>query len=198
MVQWTQKEASLLQDLKGQEQLCVDKYNEYAQRAHDPELKNLFTSIGETEVGHLKTLTDMLNGQMPQQQGQQSQQAQGQQSQQCQCSQSAQGQQSQGQSQQGSQGQQNAQGQQSQGQSQQRVPDPGQCRQALTPEMQQDAYLCKDLLADEKYVSSSYNTSIFEFSSPQARQILNGIQSAEQQHGEQLYAYMARHGMYQM
>ena len=116
-------------------------------------------------MGHLKTLTDMLNGQMPQQQGQS-----------------------------GQQGQQQSQPSQ---QSQQRVPDPGQCRQSLTPEMQQDAYLCKDLLADEKYVSSSYNTSIFEFSSPQARQILNGIQSAEQQHGEQLYAYMARRGMYQ-
>ena len=170
MIQWTQKEASLLQDLKGQEQLCVEKYNEYAQRAHDPELKNLFTSIGETEVGHLKTLTDMLNGQMPQQQAQSGQQNQ------------QQGQQSQS-------GQQGAQGQQ-------QVPDPGQRSQPLTPEMQQDAYLCKDLLADEKYVSSSYNTSIFEFSSPQARQILNGIQSAEQMHGEQLYAYMARHGMY--
>ena len=170
MIQWTQKEASLLQDLKGQEQLCVEKYNEYAQRAHDPELKNLFTSIGETEVGHLKTLTDMLNGQMPQQQ------AQG-------------GQQNQQQGQQSQSGQQGAQGQQ-------QVPDPGQRSQPLTPEMQQDAYLCKDLLADEKYVSSSYNTSIFEFSSPQARQILNGIQSAEQMHGEQLYAYMARHGMY--
>ena len=170
MVQWTQKEASLLQDLKGQEQLCVEKYNEYAQRAHDPELKNLLSSIGETEVGHLKTLSDMLNGQMPQQQGQQQQQ---------------------GQSQQGQQGQ------QQQGCScQQRVPDPGQRAQPLTPEMQQDAYLCKDLLADEKYVSASYNPSIFEFASPQARQILNGIQSAEQQHGEQLYAYMARHGMY--
>ena len=176
MVQWTQKEASLLQDLKGQEQLCVEKYNEYAQRAHDPELKNLFTSIGETEVGHLKTLTDMLNGQMPQQQaqgGQQGQQGQGQQGQ-----------------------QQGAQNQQQGCSCQQRVPDPGQRAQPLTPEMQQDAYLCKDLLADEKYVSASYNTSIFEFASPQARQILNGIQSAEQQHGEQLYAYMARHGMY--
>ena len=166
MVQWTQKEASLLQDLKGQEQLCVEKYNEYAQRAHDPELKGLFTSIGETEVGHLKTLTDMLNGQMPMQQGQQ----QG--------------------------GQQNQQGQGQQQQQGQQVPDPGQRSQPLTPEMQQDAYLCKDLLADEKYVSASYNTSIFEFNSPQARQILNGIQSAEQKHGEQLYAYMARHGMY--
>ena len=171
MVQWTQKEASLLQDLKGQEQLCVEKYNEYAQRAHDPELKNLLQTIGETEVGHLKTLGDMLNGQMPQPQGQQQQ----------------------GQGQQGQQGQQ----QQQQGCAcQQRVPDPGQRAQPLTPEMQQDAYLCKDLLADEKYVSASYNTSIFEFASPQARQILNGIQSAEQQHGEQLYAYMARHGMY--
>lgn len=168
MTQWTQKEASLLQDLKGQEQLCVEKYSEYAQRAHDPALKGLLTAIGETEVGHLNTLTDMLAGRMPQpaQQGQQ-----------------------------GQQGQQNQQNQQQGQQNQQPGFQPPQ-QASLTPDMQQDAYLCRDLLADEKYVSASYNTSIFEFRSPQARQILNGIQSAEQSHGEQLYAYMAQRGMY--
>ena len=42
---WTLKETSLLKDLKNQEQLCVDKYAEYAKRAHDPELKQLFEDI---------------------------------------------------------------------------------------------------------------------------------------------------------
>ena len=46
---WTQKEASLLEDLKKQEQLCVDKYTEYMNRANAPELKNLFQSIRDTE-----------------------------------------------------------------------------------------------------------------------------------------------------
>lgn len=71
---WTQKEASLLTDLKSQEQICVEKYGEYAQRANDPELKNIFSSIRDNEQQHLQTITDMLNGQMPQpQQGQQQQ-----------------------------------------------------------------------------------------------------------------------------
>ena len=41
-MQLTPKEASLLKDLKGQEQLCVDKYNRHAASANDPQLKNLF------------------------------------------------------------------------------------------------------------------------------------------------------------
>ena len=40
-MQLTPKEASLLKDLKGQEQLCVDKYNRHAACANDPQLKNL-------------------------------------------------------------------------------------------------------------------------------------------------------------
>ena len=34
-MQLTPKEASLLKDLKGQEQLCVDKYNRHAASAND-------------------------------------------------------------------------------------------------------------------------------------------------------------------
>ena len=57
--------------------------------------------------------------------------------------------------------------------------------------------MCEDLLSTEKYVSSTYNTAIFEFRDPGVRQVLNHIQKEEQQHGEGLYAYMASHGMYQ-
>lgn len=59
-----------------------------------------------------------------------------------------------------------------------------------------DALLLNDLLMTEKYVSSTYNTAIFEFTSTQMRQVLNHIQTEEQQHGEGLYNYMHAHGMY--
>ena len=59
-----------------------------------------------------------------------------------------------------------------------------------------DAFLCGDALAMEKHVSSVYDTSIFEFSSPELRAALNHIQTEEQQHGEKLYAYMKCNNMY--
>ncbi len=69
--------------------------------------------------------------------------------------------------------------------------------QAGSPSAQADAVMCEDLLSTEKYVSSTYNTAIFEFRDPGVRQVLNHIQKEEQEHGEGIYAYMASHGMYQ-
>ena len=48
MITWTQKEASLLRDLKSQEQLCVDKYGKYAAAACDPELQANIGAYGVT------------------------------------------------------------------------------------------------------------------------------------------------------
>lgn len=59
-----------------------------------------------------------------------------------------------------------------------------------------DAVLCEDQLSTEKYVSSTYDTAIFEFRDANVRQILNHIQKEEQEHGQQLFNYMASHGMY--
>ncbi len=59
-----------------------------------------------------------------------------------------------------------------------------------------DADLCTDLLATEKYVSSNYDTAIFEFRDPNMRNVLNHIQKEEQQHGEAIYKYMESKGMY--
>ena len=59
-----------------------------------------------------------------------------------------------------------------------------------------DAFLCKDALSMEKHVSSLYDTSIFEFTSPTLRDTLNHIQKEEQIHGEQLYEYMKTNNMY--
>ena len=64
----TQKETGLLQDLKSQESLCIEKYKKYEQDAHDPCLKALFCTIREAEEGHLSTIIRMMSGeevQMP-------------------------------------------------------------------------------------------------------------------------------------
>ena len=34
-MQLTQKESALIKDLKGQEQLCIDKYNKYSNEAKE-------------------------------------------------------------------------------------------------------------------------------------------------------------------
>ena len=59
-----------------------------------------------------------------------------------------------------------------------------------------DAFLCADALAMEKHVSSVYDTSIFEFSSPTLRDTLNHIQKEEQNHGKKIYDYMSKNNMY--
>ena len=58
----TQKETSLLSDLKSQEQICIEKYDKYSQMAHDPELKALFSNIKMTEQSHLDTINKILGG----------------------------------------------------------------------------------------------------------------------------------------
>ena len=62
---------------------------------------------------------------------------------------------------------------------------------------QKDKFLCQDALSMEKYVSGAYNTSIFEFTDENVRNALNHIQKEEQEHGEQLYHFMAVNNMYQ-
>lgn len=61
---------------------------------------------------------------------------------------------------------------------------------------QTDCYLCNDLLCTEKHVSATYDTGIFEFKDTNIRKNLNHIQKEEQEHGEQIYNYMAKNAMY--
>ena len=61
-----------------------------------------------------------------------------------------------------------------------------------------DKMLCSDALSTEKFVSSTYNTAIFEFRDKNIRQVLNHIQKEEQEHGEKIFNYMSSHGMYQV
>lgn len=61
---------------------------------------------------------------------------------------------------------------------------------------QSDADLCSDLLATEKYVSSAYDTTIFECTDSSIRNALNHIQKEEQEHGKAIFDYMSSNGMY--
>ena len=64
-MQLTQKETLLLKDLKGEEQLCIDKYTKHASAALDGQLKDLFTKLANTEQSHLNMLTQIENGTAP-------------------------------------------------------------------------------------------------------------------------------------
>ncbi len=68
-MQLTQKEVELLKDLSSQEKLCVDKYTRHSECAKDAQLKNLFSEIAKMESTHLTMITDMQNGNVPQQNG---------------------------------------------------------------------------------------------------------------------------------
>jgi len=65
IMQLTQKECSLLKDLKDQETLCIEKYNKASQTAVDGQLKGLFSNIAGIEQQHLDTLTKIENGTVP-------------------------------------------------------------------------------------------------------------------------------------
>ena len=153
----TQKETTLLQDLKKEEETCVEKYSKYAQQASAPQLKNLFTQIGQKEQQHLNTINQILGGTVP-------------------VMGSSQSSQSQSSSASSTNQQMNA--------------------SAVNYDKKNDSYLCTDSLSTEKHVSSTYNTSIFEFKSKDLRNVLNHIQKEEQEHGEQIYNYMSQNNMY--
>ena len=64
-VMLTSKETGLLTDMKGQEELCIEKYGTYAERAEDPELKQLFETIRSHELKHLETIESLMQGTVP-------------------------------------------------------------------------------------------------------------------------------------
>ena len=59
------KESQLVKDLKGQEELCIEKYSKYAEEAEDSQLTDLFEGIAAVERKHLSTLTTVENGGTP-------------------------------------------------------------------------------------------------------------------------------------
>ncbi|AKL96844.1 coat F domain-containing protein [Clostridium aceticum] len=83
-IQLTQKETMLLKDQQSHEEMCIKKYNNYANQAQDPQLKQLFKDHASQEQQHLDSINQLLNGQIPNtgQQNQQQSQQQNQQTQQ--------------------------------------------------------------------------------------------------------------------
>lgn len=62
---FTQKERMLLEDQKTHEQVCVEKYTNYANQAQDQELKTLFQQYAAHEQQHLDSINQLLGGQLP-------------------------------------------------------------------------------------------------------------------------------------
>lgn len=58
--QLSQKERMLLEDLKQSENLCVVKYQSYAQQAKDSQLSQLFNTIAGQEQEHYDTVNQLL------------------------------------------------------------------------------------------------------------------------------------------
>lgn len=158
----TSKERFLLEDQKTHEEICIQKYSNYAKLATDQQLKTIFTNHAQIEQEHLNTINQMLSGQIPAISNQQG----------------------------GSSTSQQQQSQQSFSNF--------QPQSSNTNFQTSDKDLCTDMLMTEKYVSSAYNTAIFEFKDAQAREVLNHIQKEEQQHGEAIFKYMESKGMYSL
>jgi spore coat protein CotF len=153
MMNLTQKERMLLEDQKKHEEICIEKYTNYANQAQDPQLKSIFQDYAAQEKQHLESINQMLSGRVPEVD-------------------------------------------QSQQQQQKKQDASSPTKMQGTMANQEDAALCTDMLMTEKYVSGTYDTAIFEFTDPGARQVLNHIQKEEQQHGEGIFNYMQSNGMY--
>ena len=52
----TEKETNAIEDLKTQEQACIEKYTKYSNQAKDPVLKELFEEIARDEQKHFDSL----------------------------------------------------------------------------------------------------------------------------------------------
>lgn len=154
----SEKERVLLDDQKKHEQICIEKYTNYANQAKETQLKQIFNANCQSERTHLDSINQLLSGTIPQMNQQQNQS-------------SAQ-------------------------------PVANQCSTTNTNNTQSsgvnlsDADMCTDLLMTEKYVSGTYDTTIFEFRDTNVRDVLNHIEKEEQKHGEAIFQYMEINGMY--
>lgn len=61
----SEKETSVIKDLQTQEQQCIEKYSRYQPLAKDGVLKDLFSTLVSNEQEHYNSLEQVLNGQVP-------------------------------------------------------------------------------------------------------------------------------------
>lgn len=62
----TNKEIFLLEGERYQQQLAIDKYNNFALQVEDSLLKNLFSNLSKLEKEHLNMINNILEGKIPQ------------------------------------------------------------------------------------------------------------------------------------
>ncbi|WP_010239129.1 spore coat protein [Clostridium arbusti] len=150
----SEKERLLLEDQKSHEQICIEKYANYASKAKDSQLKDIFNANGKDEQTHLDSINQLLSGTVPQMNQQQNQS------------------------------------------SAQTAGSNTSTSSTATALDLNDADMCSDILMAEKYVSGTYDTTIFECKDTEVRDALNHIQKEEQKHGEAVFKYMQSKGMY--
>lgn len=155
----TQKETSLLNELKTEEQMSIEKYQKASSCASSPVLQALFQQIGEREQQHLNTINQIINGTVPP-----------------------------------ANSSNNSNSSSNSTQQPQNFAQPANYEN--TKNKQSDSYLCYDTLASEKFISSTYETSGFEFTEDDIRATLMKIQAEEHEHGKLIYDYMEQNGMY--
>ena len=61
----TEKEQTTIEDLRTQEQSCIEKYKRYGQEAKDPILRDLFDELQREEEKHYNSLGQVLTGKVP-------------------------------------------------------------------------------------------------------------------------------------
>ena len=71
----TQKERMLLEDEKSHEQICIEKYSNYANQVKDNQLKEICKANEQVERNHLDTINQLLSGKIPDMNQQQNQNA---------------------------------------------------------------------------------------------------------------------------
>lgn len=69
----SQKERMLLEDQKKHEQICIEKYMNYANQTKDAQLKQIFNANAQVERTHLDSINQLLSGKIPQMNQQQNQ-----------------------------------------------------------------------------------------------------------------------------
>lgn len=61
----TEKETTAIEDLKTQEQACINKYNKYKDEAKDEVLRDLFKQLAANEQKHYDSLSQVIEGKVP-------------------------------------------------------------------------------------------------------------------------------------
>jgi len=172
--QLTQKERSLLKDQMAHEEICIRKYTGYANLTKSQELRNLFNELAQEERNHYDTLSRYTGSQGGMQQTgpkQQDSRMKGADFETASFDDQTH--------------QWSAYGQQ-----------PHQGQQGQQTGSTDDAAICQDMLMTEKYISGTYDTTVFESVNPQLKKDLQTIQDDEQKHGEKIFDYMQKQGYY--